>query len=416
MEKPQLTYFFYIVTIVGLVVSPFLLSVGMISLAVLSLIRFRVNRRTFWVDIDREAIGRMFQLLRYPSYAAVTLFFFVVLIGPLPEGDWGYWWGRLRIKLPFVGLPLVFLGHPPLSKRGLNGLLYFLTFFLLLTAIGVSTNYFLNAEEIDAMLKKGHPMPTPRNHIRYSLIVALSVLAGGYLYQQGFYLKYRWERWLTLASTLLLFAFMHLLSVRTGLVGLYFAIGILTLRYIVLSRRYLVGGLLLLLLAAAPVAAYYAVPSLKAKVDYMRWSYLKYQEGEGEVYADPGRIASLQIGWELFREHPIVGIGHGNLRAEVERRFDAYYPGHPKALLPHNQFLFVMAGSGLLGLLLFLIGFFYPLFYRRNYRHAVFLGFYSVAFLSFAIEHTIENSIGVGFYVFFLLLLLTHLNRRLPAE
>lgn len=416
MEKPQLTYFFYIVTIVGLVVSPFLLSVGMISLSVLSLIRFRVDRRTFWVDIDREAIGRMWRLLRYPSYAAVTLFFFVVLIGPLPEGDWGYWWARLRIKLPFVGLPLVFLGHPPLSKRGLNGLLYFLTYFLLLTAVGVSLNYFLNAEEIEAMLKKGHPMPTPRNHIRYSLIVALSVLAGGYLYQQGFYLKYRWERWLTLVSTLLLFAFMHLLSVRTGLAGLYFAIGVLMLRYIVVSRRYLVGGLLLLLLAAAPVAAYYAVPSLKAKVDYMRWSYLKFKEGEGEVYADPGRIASLQVGWELFREHPLVGIGHGNLRAEVERRFDQYYSEHPKALLPHNQFLFVMAGSGLLGLSVFLIGFFYPLFYRRNYQHTVFLGFYSVAFLSFATEHTIENSIGVGFYVFFLLLLLTHFNRQLPTE
>ena len=416
MEKPQLTYFFYIFTIVGLVVSPFLLSVGMISLAVLSLIRFRVDQRTFWVDIDREAIGRMFQLLRYPSYAAVTLFFFVVLIGPLPEGDWGYWWGRLRIKLPFVGLPLVFLGHPPLSKRGLSGLLYFLAFFMLLTAIGVSTNYFLHAEEIEAMLKEGHPMPTPRNHIRYSLIVALSVLAGGYLFRQGFYLKYRWERWLLLASTLLLFAFIHLLSVRTGLAGLYFAIGVLTLRYILVSRRYLVGGLLLLVLAAAPVAAYYAVPSLKAKVDYMRWSYLKYQEGEGDIYADPGRIASLQVGWELFREHPIVGIGHGNLRAEVERRFDAYYPGHPKALLPHNQFLFVMAGSGAAGLAVFLLGFFYPLFYRRNYQHAAFLGFYSVAFLSFAIEHTIENSIGVGFYVFFLLLLLTHFNRHLPAE
>ncbi|NBC05699.1 MAG: hypothetical protein GVY26_00720 [Bacteroidetes bacterium] len=416
LEKKQLVLFFYAVTITGMVLSPYLLSVGMISLAVLSLITFRITRSSFALDIDREAIGRMLQLVKFPPFAMLTLFFFVVLIGPLPADDYTYWLARLRIKLPFLGLPLVFLGHPPLERKALLGLLYFLLLLMLLTAVGVSLNYAMHYEEVQEMLKKGQPMPTPRNHIRYSLILAFSIIGGGYLFQQGYYLKYRWERFGLLVVTILLFLFIHLLSVRSGLLALYLALGVLCLRYIMVSRRYILGGLALVLLCSLPILAYWLVPSFQAKIAYMRWSLEKYREGAGDVYADPGRIVSWQIGWDIHREHPIFGIGYGNIRAEVERRFEQEYPGRPQALLPHNQFLFVLAASGWIGLAIFAFAYFFPLLYRHNFRHPLMLGFYAIATAAFAIEHTIENAMGVGFYVFFLLLLLTHFNRRLPVE
>lgn len=416
LEKKQLVLFFYAFTISGMVLSPYLLSVGMIALAVLSLITFRISRTVFELSADREAIGRMLQLVKYPPFAVLTLFFFVVLIGPLPAEDYSYWLARLRIKLPFLGLPLVFLGHPALSRKSFLGLLYFLLVLMLLTAIGVSVNYALNYEAVQEMLKRGQPMPTPRNHIRYSLILAFSILGGGYLYQQGFYLKCRWERYGLLAATLLLLLFIHLLSVRSGLLALYIALGILSIRYIAASRRYLLGGLALVLLCSLPLLAYWLVPSFQAKVAYMKWSLEKFQEGEGDIYADPGRIVSWQVGWAIHREHPLAGIGYGNIRAEVERRFAQDYPGRPQALLPHNQFLFILAASGYIGLSVFVFAYLFPLFYQRNYRHPLLLGFYCIATAAFLIEHTIENAMGVGFFVFFLLLLLNRFNRQLPAE
>lgn len=411
LEKRHLVLFFYAVVMASLILSPFVLSVGMISLAVLSLIRFRIGRGLFELDIDREAIGRMLRLLRYPPFAACTLFFFVLLLPPWPMEDYGYWLGRLRMKLPFIGLPLVFLGHSGLSKRELNGLLYLLLGLLLITAIWIAGYYALNYEAVQVLLKQGQPMPTPRNHIRYSLMLALGILGGAYLYQQAYRWRYAWERHLILVLTLLLFVFLHLLSVRSGLLALYFAMGVLLLRYIALARRYLVGGALLLALFSAPVLAYKLVPSFKAKIDYMQWSMERFEEGQGGDYADPGRIISLQIGWELFRESPWLGVGIGQLEQRVNKRFAESFPTYPKALKPHNQFLFVMASSGLIGLAIFLFAFGYPLFYQRNYRHLPFLGFYCVIFTAFCIEHTIENSIGAGIYVFFLLLLLNHLHR-----
>lgn len=414
LEKQHLVLFFYALVIAALVLSPFLLSVGMISLAVLSLIRFRVGPRVFWVDIDREAIRRMLRIVQYPPFAAVTLFFFIVLFSFWQTEDYGYWLARLRIKVPFLALPLVFLGHPQMEERQWLGLLYFLLLLLLVTAIGVGVNYWINYDEIQLMLKQGQPMPTPRNHIRYSLMLALGVVSGGYLYSQGYCLRYKWERYFILGITLFLFLFIHLLSVRSGILALYAALFLLSVRYILVARRYILGLGILAALVAMPLAAYWYVPSFRTKVDYMRWGLIKFQEGEGAAYADTGRIVSLKVGWELAKQHPVFGVGAGNLQREVDELFEKGYPQLPEPLVPHNQFLFVLAGTGAVGLLLFLFALFFPLICSRNYRHPFLLGFYGIALTAFMIEHTIENSMGVGFFVFFLLLFLN--TRRMQSK
>ncbi len=406
LEKRHLVLFFYAVVIAALVLSPFLLSVGMISLAVLSLIRFRVGPGVFWVDVDREAIRCMLRILQFPPFAAVTLFFFIVLLSFWQTEDYGYWLARLRIKVPFLALPLVFLGHPRLEERQWQGLLYFLLLLLLATAAGVGINYWANYEEVQLMLRQGQPMPTPRNHIRYSLMLALGVVSGSHLYSRGYYWRYRWERYFILGATLFLFLFIHLLSVRSGIVALYVALFLLAARYLLASRRYILGLGILAALIVMPVFAYQYVPSFRAKVDYMRWGLIKFREGEGAAYADTGRIVSLKVGWELARRHPVFGAGAGNLQHEVEKVFDEAYPQMPEPLVPHNQFLFVLAGTGAVGLLLFLVALFFPFLYNHNYRHPFLLGFYGIILTAFMIEHTIENSMGVGFFVFFLLLFL----------
>ena len=406
LEKQHLVLFFYAVTIAALVLSPFLLSVGMFALAVLSLIRFQVGARIFWVATDVESIRLMLRIFQYPPFVAVTLFFFIVLLSFWQTEDYGYWLGRLRIKIPFLALPLVFLGHPRLEERQWQGLLYFLLFLLLATSIGVGLNYWINYEEIQQLLKQGQPMPTPRNHIRYSLMLALGVVSGGYLYSIGYYWRYVQERYFILGATFFLFLFIHLLSVRSGILAMYVALFLLSVRYILVSRRYGLGMGILLALIVMPVVAYQYVPSFRAKVDYMRWGLIKFQEGEGAAYADTGRIVSLKVGWELAKQHPLFGVGAGNLQQEMERVFERSYPQLPEPLAPHNQFLFVLAGTGGAGLLLFLIALFYPLFYHSNYRHPFLLGFYGIVLTAFLIEHTIENSMGVGFFLVFLLLFL----------
>jgi len=409
--RQQLMLFFCALLLVALIYSPFLLSVSMFGLFVVSVLEVQFVP-SFRLGFNPELRANFKAFLSNKAYLAVTLFFFIVLLSGLFTDDFSYWLERLRLKVPFLGLPFVFASMPKLSRRQYLGLFYFLVLLIFVTSIGIGVNYALNFEAIQVAIGRGQAIPTPRNHIRFSLVLALSILAGGHLFTQQFYWRKRWERWLILGITLFLFFFIHVLSVRSGLLVLYMAIGVLAVRYMVVTKKYAVGiaglaGLLLL-----PILAYIFVPSFKMKIDYARWDLKMHLSGKGEHYSDSGRITSLKVGLQIGNEHPVLGVGAGDLKQEVQRVYANDYATIDQKLMPHNQLVSVYAGMGIVGLLLFLFAFFYPLFYHKNYRDNLFLAFHVVVFFSFMIENTIENSIGIAFYVFFLLLGLNFLSEE----
>ncbi len=68
-------------------------------------------------------------------------------------------------------------------------------------------------------------------------------------------------------------------------------------------------------------------------------------EVQGGSFSARGRI--WRAGWEVFLQHPIAGVGAGNFAAAVE-------PVLGTARSPHQSFLSVLVGQGLVGLALFL--------------------------------------------------------------
>ncbi|MFM7090438.1 MAG: hypothetical protein ACKOZZ_06480, partial [Bacteroidota bacterium] len=79
---------------------------------------------------------------------------------------------------------------------------------------------------------------------------------------------------------------------------------------------------------------------------------------------------------------------------------------------PHNQFIMVLASSGIIGLILFCIGFFIPLMYEKNYQDAFTLAVYLSFFASFWVEATFENAMGVAIFLFFILLHIKYKNNE----
>jgi O-antigen ligase len=159
------------------------------------------------------------------------------------------------------------------------------------------------------------------------------------------------------------------------------------------------------LMAAVPLIAYNTIPSFKAKVDYSLYDrWIRQQDLSQSEYSDGARVMSLKVGLEIGWEHPLLGVGAGNLRQEVKTRYAVKFEKPIEPKMPHNQFVSVYAGTGFVGLAIFMIAFFFPLFYKKAYRNTMFLSFNIIVLLSFMVENTIENSIGIAFYLFFLLL------------
>lgn len=391
---------------VGLIFAPFLLSVCMISATVVALFKLDVSP----LHLSFRPTSKGWRALKgAPQFWVLCGLFFFVFWGVWDLQDTGYWLSRLRIKVPLLVLPLAFFFLPRPNNRILDGLLYYLCIVLTITSLGVLLNYLGHMEAINQLIKQGKPIPLPCNHVRFSLLLVFGLLSALYLYFQEYFWRKPGEQYLQLAMAGFLFVFIHILSVRTGMAVLYATLFLLTVRYILKTRRYRLGLGLLGAMLLFPFLAYQTIPSLRAKVDYMKYDLFMYRHGHTDkALSDAGRWVSLELGWEVFREQPWIGVGVGNLKRAVYARYAEQYPdlSYEERKMPHNQFLSVFAAGGILGGVIFTLLFLYPLFYGSNYRHWLLLGLYLIIGLSFMVENTIENAMGLGFFIYYLLHLL----------
>src|SRR5690606_17443554 len=117
---------------------------------------------------------------------------------------------------------------------------------------------------------KAKTMDTPldNDHIRFSLLVVVGVVTGVYLvFNES-------SRILQVAAalvSLLLAAYLHILSARTGLMALYLFILIVLVVLLIRSGRkkvmlYIVAGMLIL-----PAVAWFAFPTFQNRVRYMMY-------------------------------------------------------------------------------------------------------------------------------------------------
>ncbi len=387
--------------------SPFLLSVGMWGLAAAALWNIAENMPDkpglssllTWV----RALGVSFRnLYRQKSLLLMSMLLLVPALSLFWSDDWQYWLRVTRVRLPFLVLPLIFANLPDLPERRYKLALYILVWFMVLLCIGVGVNFILHYDEILTGLGRGQPVPVPRQHVRFSLILATAIIAGGWLWKERFTVKYTRERWFLGAAVVFLFVFIHLLSVRGGLAVLYGALLFSVVWYVIRTRRWVSGVVAAAGLALILWAAVEHVPSLRTRVAYMRYDWLQYQSDKGASYSDSERWVSLKTGWTIWNENKLTGAGAGDLEAEVKRLTPELYPGYANTPhLPHNQWIHILASTGLFGLALSIPGFLGLFLKKENRSNYLLLTFYTMAFLTFLTECTVENAIGVAWFLFF---------------
>jgi O-antigen ligase len=281
--------------------------------------------------------------------------------------------------------------------------LYILFWSVFVICIGVGVNFMLHSEEILANLGQGQPIPVPRNHIRFNLILATTILVGGWLWEQRYVWRFAWERKVLMVAVVLMFIFIHVLSVRSGIVTLYAALVFSVIRFVIRTRRWKAGLVTLLIIVITPVVAVLSIPSLQQRLSYMAWDWQQYKHNDGDNYSDSERWVSFSAGMELWRENPLLGVGTGDLPMEIQRVVNQRFPKYtiePK--LPHNQFIYLLAGTGLIGLLLSMLAFLWPIVTGGRRHFYLFATFQIIILISFLVEYTIETSIGVAYYLFYL--------------
>lgn len=335
---------------------------------------------------------------------ALSLLFFVPLASGLWSDNTASWASQIRVRLPFLLLPLAFANMPTLSKKQLSSILYLGIWVMLVLCTWVTINFFIFYEEIIGNLAHGRPVPVPRNHIRFSLLIATYISCGFWLLQQKFFWLFNREKWLLGITLLGFFLLIHLLSVRSAIAALYACL-IYSAAFLLLKMKNRLLGLgSFAIIAASPFIAYTTMPSLQNRIAYMVRDWQQYRENKGYDYSDAHRWISLEVGWQIWKENPILGVGAGDLQDEVAKFTQEKFPSYSQIpRLPHNQFIYMLSSTGLVGLLLSLFAFLYPLALQKNRRFYLFSAFQCICLVSFLVEYTVETALGVAFYLFFTL-------------
>ena len=378
-----------LITMVGMVSSKALLSIGLGLLTSACLVSWALSRPR---PSLRPAAPFLFPML----------IFGVTLLSGLNSADYATWTDFIIKKLPFVFLPLAFLAQREFfAKRHLSYLAMFVMVVAVMAA-WVLGHYLMNFESVHQDISSGKAFQTPVDHTEFSIFVAFAAIVSLFLYMEPRKVIKTGSPSALVLLFIFLTLFLHILAVRSGLVVLYVSLVSLLGYRLLRNRQYKALAGLAILMVLLPILTINLVPSLKKKIGYMRWDLEQYRAGKGSNYSDSERIYSLKAGWEIFRSAPLTGVGIGDLKSACDDIYERDL-GRTMVHYPHNQYLFALAGMGILGLLVYLVALLGPLIYFRGQWDSYFLCLMVVILLSAMVENTLERTYSIGFYLFFAL-------------
>jgi O-antigen ligase len=345
-----------------------------------------------------------------PALWGLSLLFLAYAAGGLYSADQQQWLAKLGVKLPFALLPIAVLALPRVERRHWRMLWGGLVLAVAASSVVVLVGFLTGWQQQTEAYTTGNAMATPINHIRYSLLVAFSTAAAGWLALGAD--STRRARGLWLGLGLFLAVFLHVLAVRSGLLALYLILAYAFLRWMLVGRDWRRALPAMVLVVLAVVAAFRFVPTLQNRIRYARYDLERFAEGEvNPDLSDAKRIGSLHAGALLFREHPLLGVGTGDVPSAIQPVYAEHYPDLVENQpLPHNQWLFTGAALGLMGLLALSASLILPWTARGLPREGLFMAHQLALWSSMLTEATLETQYGATLYLVPLLLLWHQVN------
>lgn len=380
-----------------------LLSIGMILIFLLSILGIKKD----------TAIQKL-------KHRKDLLFFCGAFLCMLPSGlyssNLSYFWERITIYLPFLLLPIAFIFLKPISSRQYMFLLYFFLLLVCSVAIQAFYNYLMHPSEINELYLHSKVMPTitlndSDEHVSFSLMLALAISISYYLFRHQFYSFHSYERYLIIFMGVFLFMFIHLFSVRGGIIVLYCMIMVEMYRMMFIRKQYRNALIVFSFCISAGIIAWMYVPTIQNKLKNTKADLdaINHHKSANNLSLSSRKV-SYEMAKDFIVESPILGCGLGNMHDRCEDYFAKNHPDISKRIMPHNQYLFNMAAIGIPLTLIWIFCLFYPLFYRKNYKHSILFVQYLLVFLACMFEAYFQTQLGVAFSLLFLLLPLNQVS------
>ncbi len=336
----------------------------------------------------------------------MSLLFFLPVLSGLWSNDVQAWADKIIIKLPLFFMPLAFAAPFGFSKKEWLKLAF--VFITLVTAgtIWSMFHYITNMPAVDESYLRAKSILTPlgNDHVRYSWMLNVAILLSAWLWITE-KTATKFVRWFLVIITFWLILFLHILAARTGLFSFYLMI-IITLGWMIVQKSKPLWVITLFMLAVAlPIAAYFILPTFHNRVRYFMYDLNYFKEAHYLPGAnDAVRVISLKAGWNVMNEHPVTGVGYGDVLSKTQKWYSIHYPQMAEAdkIFPSSEWLMYGAACGWPGLLLFGFIMIVPFLLRVKNKLPWYL-LNSTASFSFLFDIGLEVQFGIFIYSFIIL-------------
>ena len=231
----------------------------------------------------------------------------------------------------------------------------------------------------------------------------------------------RWGRIGLVIGIAFLFVISYLLASRNMMAILYLTILLFSLYIILKKRKYTIGIGLVAAFGLIVGVIFIFFPKTINRFKELGFTRFNYESQAAESHYAGNltpdlwnganfRLAAWPCGWQVVKQHPVIGVGLGDKKDELmkvyqERKF-IFAINTGKNI--HNNYLDILMGTGIIGLLLFLTGWaILPMIRLIKSRDG--LGF--LILLTFLIamftENYFDRSLGAILYGFFVPFLLS---------
>lgn len=376
-----------IVWVIGIFFSRFLQSTSMVLMSVLFI--FSVNK----LSINYKHINNGLTI-------GLWCIFLVYVISFINSENIPNYLTVIKNKIPYLFIPISLIS---IRKLTIKSEKIIIAVFISSSIISTyySLYFFIPHQEIyKDLYGQGQVIPTLIHHVTFSLLLSFSVL---FLMHLFFNSKYFYEKMSYLFLVIYLSCFIHILSVRTGIVLLYVGVLIYLVTVFLQRKKYGFIFLTIFILILTAIFSYKNIPTLQSKIDYTIYGLTEYKTkaDSANQISDSRRLLSDKIGWEIIDQHKLTGVGIGDLKSEIHKVYKQNYPEFNEAVYAHihNQYLYMLAGTGIPLGILFIVGLILPLLYFIKRRKLLYSTLYFLLLLVMLWEPFLENQIGTSIFL-----------------
>lgn len=307
------------------------------------------------------------------------------------------WTQKLMLRLPLLAIPAALALW---RKTGVN--LVFITCMALVQCwlAGASVlNYATHFRFLNQMVLESKPLPLYSQvyHIEFSIMLAAFTLLGVFeLLSRGFNMRRNVWLQLLFVATLLNLIFLHVLSVRTGMLAFWAgAASGFIMMYRRLEKRHLFR-LLWVFAGLLTVAA--LTPSIRNRV-VNTLDDLKTVKTGGDVNDKSfgRRWEAWKTGLNVIRKHPVAGVGLTGVETAMQSEFvsSGSTLHMTNRIMPHNQWLDFALQSGIAAGVLYLLFFLLAAIWAFRQGNSRFAALLAAVMLAGMFESLLERQAGV---------------------